>query len=837
MTSPRPATELLAPAGEKASAYAAFAFGADAIYTGLPRFSARAEAVNLSATDLEEVVAYAHALPNPRRVYVTLNTLIRDAELPELVRSLALCAECSVDAIIVQDFGVARLARTHFPALRLHASTQMALHNLEGVRAAARLGFQRVTLARELTLAEIRAIAAQAPAEVETFLHGALCYSYSGLCLYSALLRGRSGNRGACAYPCRDAFRCQSPDAPPSQTASAGLLFSMKDLAGGDALHDLAQAGVASLKIEGRKKSPLYVAAAVNYHRKRLDHSFQPGEQEQCAHDLRTIFSRPWTDLYLRSHLNRDVIDPDATGHRGTPIGHGENVGHRFIQFRTQLPLEIHDGLQFEVPGQPRPFGFAVEEILLPDGQRAFTVPAGSRVQVGTPPNLPRIEKGTALFWASSQAAKRRYRFDLPNPRDLRRHYPLDLRLTLSDNRVEAVATAEADGIPLRATLALDGPFSAARKLGAMPAALQTAFAKLGDTPFVLQSLACDGADVFIPVSQLNTLRRGLAAALEHQLRAARDQQIANATASLKLNSGSGGMTSVSSATPALTSALYPLPPPPTTPPLLVKTDQPSALLEAFPAGEIPHITELIIEVGRESAAQIDAVLARLPARIAIRFALPMITRAWDRNRLTADIHHFFAAGHRRWEAANLSAIEFIPRADDLNLSADWPLYTLNSSVINELGDIGVSRFTVSPEDTLDNISTLAARFPRALVWPVHRDPPLFISESCPHAARLGQCPGPKQCDFTEETLISKSGETVRVVNRNCRFYTLLEAPTLRPLPPGLPLIPRLDFLYRHWTPAAIRDALARLNPRRTTKCGQNEELKWWGRACSIPPR
>ncbi len=167
MTAPRRTAELLAPAGEKASAYAAFAFGADAVYTGLPRFSARAEAVNLSPRDLEEVVAFAHSRPRPRRVYVTLNTLLRDAELPDLLRSLALCADCGADAVIVQDFGVARLARRHFPALRLHASTQMALHNLEGVRAAARLGFTRVTLARELTLAELRAIARHSPSNSE----------------------------------------------------------------------------------------------------------------------------------------------------------------------------------------------------------------------------------------------------------------------------------------------------------------------------------------------------------------------------------------------------------------------------------------------------------------------------------------------------------------------------------------------------------------------------------------------------------------------------------------------------------------------------------------------
>ena len=207
----------------------------------------------------------------------------------------------------------------------------------------------------------------------------------------------------------------------------------------------LVQAGVASLKIEGRKKSPLYVAAAVTYHRKLLDRSFKAGEQEQCAHDLRTIFSRPWTGLYLKSKANRDVIDPDATGHRGTPVGRVENAGRDFLQFRTHLPLEVHDGLQVELPGETRPFGFAVEEIVLSNGRRVFEAPANSLLQVPLPPEAPRISNGTELFLASSQGVKRRYRFDIPNPRDLRRRFKMDVRLALSEARAGRLPSTNAN--------------------------------------------------------------------------------------------------------------------------------------------------------------------------------------------------------------------------------------------------------------------------------------------------------------------------------------------------------------------------------------------------------
>ena len=405
------------------------------------------------------------------------------------------------------------------------------------------------------------------------------------------------------------------------------------------------------------------------------------------------------------------------------------------------------------------------------------------------------MSNGTELFLASSQAVKRRYRFDIPNPRDLHRRFKMDVRLALSETRAEAFATAEADETALAATAVLEGPFAAAKNPDAVPAALQTAFSKLGDTPFELHQIVHEGPALFIPVSQLNALRRDLTSALEQALRDAREKHVEKAIGPLAL----------------LNPDPCPLSPSAGTSLFLLKTDQPSALLAAFPGGDVPRVTELIVELGRESVEQIEAALAQLPDRIAVRFALPMITRSWDRETLTAQIRHFFDADHRRWEAANLSSLEFIPRADDLDLSADWPLYALNSAAIAELRERGISRCTVSPEDTAENVARLAARHPLTLVWPIHRDPPLFISESCPRAAQLGRCPGPKTCDFTEQSYVSKAGEAVKTVNRNCRFFTLLEKPVVLPVPTGLPLLPRADFLYRAWTPAALRTALIHL--------------------------
>ena len=198
------AIELLAPAGSFNTALAAFEAGADAVYLGLDAFSARAQAVNFSVDELAAILAVSRA--KGRKVYVTFNTLLSDVELSEAVERLAQLEELAPDALIVQDLGVARLVRAKFPSLALHASTQLVAHTLEGVLALKELGFSRVVLARELPAADIRSIVQRCGCEIEVFVHGALCYSLSGLCLFSAMERARSGNRGRCAYCCRMAY-------------------------------------------------------------------------------------------------------------------------------------------------------------------------------------------------------------------------------------------------------------------------------------------------------------------------------------------------------------------------------------------------------------------------------------------------------------------------------------------------------------------------------------------------------------------------------------------------------------------------------------------------------
>ncbi|MBE0617910.1 MAG: U32 family peptidase, partial [Proteobacteria bacterium] len=250
---PVPKPELLAPAGSWESFLAGLETGADAFYLGLTEWSARGRAKNFGLEDLRRLIPMAHA--EGRRVYVALNTLLKEEEVPRAADAVweLLCLEA--DALILQDLGLWHVCRQAFPEMRLHASTQMSVHNSAGVRQLQKMGFSRVVLARECTLPELRAIRAAAELPLEVFVHGALCYSVSGQCFASAVLAGGSANRGWCAQPCRWNYRTDSGgDAHP---------FSPSDLCLVGRVPELADAGVAALKIEGRLKGPDYVEAVV----------------------------------------------------------------------------------------------------------------------------------------------------------------------------------------------------------------------------------------------------------------------------------------------------------------------------------------------------------------------------------------------------------------------------------------------------------------------------------------------------------------------------------------------------------------------------------------------
>jgi len=517
--SPMPLPELLAPAGCFDAAIAAFQYGADAVYAGLDRFSARAEARNLTPERLAVLLAHAHSLTPPRKVYCALNTLLLDAEIPAALDALDILDDLGADAVIVQDWGLFTLARRHFPRLPLHASTQMAAHSRAGVRALADRGFARVVLARELTLGEIAAAAGDRAAEIEVFIHGALCYSYSGLCLFSSHALGRSGNRGRCAYCCRDRLTAtETPEAPASHP------FSMRDLAWLPFIRRLAAAGVASLKIEGRMKSPLYVAAITDLYRRALDGTLTPAEETRKIADIQTIFSRPWTTLYAETGDAdpRAILDPSATGHRGARIGAVQTVlrdrhGGRWIRFRSSRALERHDGIQIEPAAGGPPEGFAVTALRrFGSGRCEIALPAGSDVELQLPPGLQTPPApGAAVYCSASQEVRRSYPVESVRESSLPPLHACAVTVALDAGGVALSATALGPD-PDTATVRLDADLPPARSPGQTEAAARKAFARSRDAGWRVECLDVRDPDArYAPPSLLNEGRRRLLEALQ----------------------------------------------------------------------------------------------------------------------------------------------------------------------------------------------------------------------------------------------------------------------------------------------------------------------------------
>ena len=297
--------EILVPAGSYENFVAAVNNGADAVYLGGSSFSARANAVNFSDEEIAQAVKYAHI--RGVKVYVALNTLVEDSRLYDAYNFAKFCYECGVDALIVQDLGVLSMLRECFPEFKLNASTQMTIHNLKGVRAAERAGFSRVVLSRELSKAEIGDICAEADAEIEVFAHGALCMSYSGQCLMSSFIGGRSGNRGACAQPCRLPYSLT--DADGNIICENKYLLSLKDLCLLDEIGTLDKLGVTSLKIEGRMKNSSYVAMSSHlYDKYRNGGRVEKSDMD----DLQSVFSRSgFTKGYFENSTGRHMLNID----------------------------------------------------------------------------------------------------------------------------------------------------------------------------------------------------------------------------------------------------------------------------------------------------------------------------------------------------------------------------------------------------------------------------------------------------------------------------------------------------------------------------------------------
>lgn len=348
--------ELLAPAGNEEMLHAAIDAGADAAYLGLQSFNARRNAKNFDFESFKNACEYAHL--RGAKLYVAMNTIVFEDELEDALRWAARAYEIGADAFIIQDLGLAHELRRNIEGVRLHASTQMSIHSAAGLRMAAELGFSRVTLAREMSLGEIDNMCQEAKnlgLEIETFAHGALCISYSGQCLMSSMIGCRSANRGLCAQPCRLEYQLVDTRDPDRIIKTEGdHLLSPKDLCSIDDIGSLVDIGVASLKIEGRMKSPEYAHTVVSVYRKQLDQAVSAAKEgAECAkaepaarNKLESVFSRGLSSSYLEGNRSNSMMSYQRPNNRGQFIGRVKDIQNKSVVVALDQPLKAGDACE-----------------------------------------------------------------------------------------------------------------------------------------------------------------------------------------------------------------------------------------------------------------------------------------------------------------------------------------------------------------------------------------------------------------------------------------------------------------------------------------------------------
>ena len=386
--------ELLAPVGDFECLKAAVQNGADSVYFGANMFNARASAKNFDINTLKEAIEYCN-LRNVKS-HLTLNILIKNNEFEDAVFLAKKAYEFGVNSIIVQDFGLAKFLIKHFPYMSIHASTQMSVHNLEGALELQNLGFKRVVLARELAINEIEYICKNCNLETEVFIHGALCISYSGQCLFSSLVGGRSANRGKCAGPCRLPYKLvsENPDVKEGiisklsgkkdKVIDKGYLLSTKDLCGLPYIPKLIEAGVTSLKIEGRMKTPEYVATVTKIYRKYIDLAYSNEEykiDEQDLKELMQVFNRGgFSEGHLNEKENKELIYPKKPNNMGLYLG---NISH-YNKLKGLITLDSHEKLSIgdTVSVEKEDYTYTVSELMIKD-KNVVSAPEGKTITFG----------------------------------------------------------------------------------------------------------------------------------------------------------------------------------------------------------------------------------------------------------------------------------------------------------------------------------------------------------------------------------------------------------------------------------------------------------------------
>ncbi|MBR1860110.1 MAG: DUF3656 domain-containing protein [Selenomonadaceae bacterium] len=749
--------ELLAPAGNFESLIAAVEAGADAVYLAGNHFGARASADNFDFDELKRAVEFAH-LRNVA-VHVTVNTIIADGEINILADYFKYLEKIHVDAILIQDLGAAALAKRVAPNLILHASTQMTVHSLEGVKALEQLGFSRVVLSRELSIDEIKYICASASAEIEVFMHGALCVCYSGQCLMSSMIGSRSGNRGQCAQPCRLPYELIDDNGSSVLKDKAGqYLLSPKDLNTIDLLPKLIESGVASLKIEGRMKRPEYVAIVVETYRRAIDRCLT-NITSYCAENdehrrLAQIFNRDFTTAYLEKLQGRKMISDKKPNNRGLLIGRVESVSDNKISIKLSDKINTGDQLEIWVKIGGR-VTITVTDYILKDSIAEITTDKIKGVRVHD-----RVFK---IFDAELTAHARRLfnnnapvrRISIDAELTAKINQPVHLKLTDSDGNIvetkSKIAAVKAENRPLTQEVIY-------KQIG-----------RLGTSVYELNNLVIDIDDnIMVPVSELNDLRRRTVDMLN-------ELRLSKYTVTVKENK-------------------FYLPPVSSNKKiyhddklnLIAAIDSIDMLKCAVKAGANAVLFggdsyhhETITPSIYQAAIQTAHAANKL-----IYIGTPRIVRDNEQTELETIINASNNADGIY--VHNIATLNLVRRLTNLPIYTDYSLIAFNNLTIDFLFDFGVSGVTLSPELTMTQIKNIADNSKLPLECVIHGRSELMISSYCIMGSFIGGvgehiCRQP--CKYNQYYLRDRKEAIFPIVtDQFCRMH-ILNSKTLSMIP------------------------------------------------------
>jgi len=757
-SSARLAPELLAPAGNWECIHAAIENGADAVYFGLDAgFNARARAVNFSLEDLPSLMQLLH-----RRGlvgFVTLNTLIFTDELAQFEKHVAELAKAGVDAVLVQDLGAVRLIHEICPELSVHASTQMTMSSAETIRAIESLNVDRVVLARELSIAEIRKITAATKMPVETFVHGALCVSYSGQCLTSESLGGRSANRGQCAQACRLNYDLLC-DGEHRNLGDNRYLLSPQDLAGYAHIPDLIEAGVCSLKIEGRLKTPEYVANIVGHYRKAIDAAMSGNEVRWSSQDKREMemsFSRGFTPGWLEGCDHKRLVPGITSAKQGVRVGKVIALKGEKLVVDLEAPLIKGDGVVLQgdrISGTE--IGGRIFQVFV--NGKATDLPSQGRVELAFQNGLFRnveIKPGQSIWQTDSPQLSKRLRASFASEQYLRR-LPIDVSMSIAVGTPIQAEVSWPSSFGARQTVVLTTEHipAEARKHSITQDELRQQMSRLGNTPYELASLSANlTGNPMVPLSVLGELRKQMVSELD------------------RIRTTPPGRTiSEIGITKQMLSKLE---------------DTQNVVVDASPEADRLHVLvrtmeqlRQVLELGQKTVyvefqdirEYREAVAAAREANASIHIATLRIQKPGEQGLFKAIAKHD-ADG---WLVRNLAALDFA-NVNKIPAIGDFSLNVTNPLTAEWLMSRGLKRITASYDLNRDQLTELVQGMPtKWLEVVIHQHMPMFHMEHCVFCTVLS--PGTNKsncgrpCDRHEVKLRDRLGvEHVLHADIGCR--------------------------------------------------------------------